>query len=186
MKAFNCAVWIDTRDLSRKAAAKHFDALLEGKIPQEFDRSVYAFFTDLTRRFPEPDEFTDEEMDGCPWACALENSGESVIMALLPDRHIEVFPVILELADKYGLVCFDAQNTIVHLPSHPGTGQEWFECLGVTRGSRKLDRVASSTGWSLLAYRSTLLNEWDRLFWIGLSRVGRAGEAHWSSFSRTQ
>ena len=40
-------------------------------------------------------------------------------MALLPDRHIEVFPVILELADKYGLVCFDAQNTIVHLPSRP-------------------------------------------------------------------
>jgi hypothetical protein len=117
MKASNCAVWIDTRDLSHKAAAKHFDALLEGKIPQAFDRSLYAFFTDLTRRFPEPDEFTDEEMDGCPWACALENSGESVIMALLPDRHVEVFPVILELADKYGLVCFDVQNTIVHLPS---------------------------------------------------------------------
>ena len=52
MKAFNCVVWIDTRDLSHKAAAKHFDALLEGKIPQAFDRSVYAFFTDLTRRFP--------------------------------------------------------------------------------------------------------------------------------------
>jgi hypothetical protein len=40
-------------------------------------------------------------------------------MALVPDRHAEVFPVILELADKYGLVCFDAQNTIVHLPSTP-------------------------------------------------------------------
>jgi hypothetical protein len=57
MKAFHCAVWIDARELSHKAAAKHYDALLEGKIPQAFDKSVYAFFTDLTRRFPEPDEF---------------------------------------------------------------------------------------------------------------------------------
>ena len=125
MKAFNCVVWIDTRDLSHKAAAKHFDAMLERKIPQAFDRSVYAFFIDLTRRFPEPDEFTDEVMDGCPWACALENSGESVIMALLPDRHIEVFPVILELRTST-VVCFDAQNAIVHLPSRRSSGSRRF------------------------------------------------------------
>ena len=126
MKAFNCAVWVDTRDLSHKAAAKHFDALLEGKIPQAFDRSVYAFFTDLTRRFPEPDEFTDEEMDGCPWAGALENSGESVIMALLPGRHVEVFPVIFGTCGqvRFGVLRCAKHHRSPAVTSHPGTGQE--------------------------------------------------------------
>jgi hypothetical protein len=117
MKAFHCAVWIDGGVPSHKEAAKHYDALLDGKVPQEFNRSVYAFFTDLTRRYPEPDELTDEDLDSCPWACGLEMSGESVLMAVLPDCYTEVFPVIMELADKYGLVCFDAHNTIVHPPS---------------------------------------------------------------------
>jgi hypothetical protein len=119
MKPFGCAVWIDARVLTHKEAAKHYAGLLEAKAPQEFSRSVYAFFIDLTRRYPEPDELNDEELNSCPWACALDLSGESVLMALTQDRYAEVFPVILELADKYGLVCFDAQNTIVHLPSTP-------------------------------------------------------------------
>ena len=119
MNAFYCAVWIDARVLSHKEAEKHYAAMLAGNTAQAFNGSVYAFLTDLTRRYPEPDELADEEIETCPWACALEVSGESVIMGLLPHRYAEVFPLIIELADKYGLVCFDPQNTVVHLPSSP-------------------------------------------------------------------
>ena len=117
MNRFHCAVWIDGRVLSHKEAAKHYAALLEGNPAPTFDRSVYAFVTELTRRYPELDEFADDP--SCPWACALDFSGEAVIMALMPERYADVFPVILQLSDKYGLVCFDPQNTIVHLPSRP-------------------------------------------------------------------
>ena len=117
MNRFHCAVWIDARVLSHKEAAKHYAALLEGNAAGTFNPSVYRFVTDLTRRYPEPDESVDD--DSSPWACALEICGESVMMALMPARYADVFPVILQLSDKYGLVCFDPQNNIVHLPSTP-------------------------------------------------------------------
>lgn len=59
----------------------------------------------------------EEDLDSSPWACALEISGSHVLLAMRPEQYSNAFPVILQLADQHGLVCFDPQNGKVHLPS---------------------------------------------------------------------
>jgi hypothetical protein len=73
---------------------------------------------ELTARYPEIDMLAEEDLDASPWSCALDRSGFHVIVAMLDDKAAEVVPVVLQLAEKYGLVCFDPQAMKVHLPSH--------------------------------------------------------------------
>lgn len=116
-KRFYLAVWRSEKDLCVRDAAKRFAAFMAGEAGTGFDESVHRFYSDLTRRFPDIDMMTDEEMDASPWACGLDVTGNHVIMALLHDRYAEVFPLILHLADVHDLVCFDPQNANVHLPA---------------------------------------------------------------------
>jgi hypothetical protein len=84
-----------------------------------FERhNVYAFYNDLTARYPEIDMLAEEDIDASPWASSLDRSGFHVIMFILEDRAEEVIPVVLELAERFGLICFDPQSKKVHLPSH--------------------------------------------------------------------
>ena len=117
MTSFRLAVWRNEETLSHKDAAKHYEALMAGSSSQTFSEAVYGFCSDLSHRYPDPDALSDDQLESCPWACALDFSGCHVIISLMPDRYAEVFPLILELADRYGLICYDPQNDIVHRPS---------------------------------------------------------------------
>jgi hypothetical protein len=113
------AVWHSERAISEKEAAEVYLKLYEQqRIPIEQHIDVYAFYNELTARYPEIDMLADEDLDACPWSCSLDRSGFHVIMTVLDEKSAEVVPVVLELAKKYGLVCFDQQATKVHLPSH--------------------------------------------------------------------
>ena len=115
--AFYLAIWSARDVLSNRDAAKYYAALLEGKAPQTFDEAVYAFSCALSRHFPDLESIADEDLEESPWASASELSGSHMIVALRPERYAAAFPVILRLAEEHGLVCFDPQNTKVHLPS---------------------------------------------------------------------
>lgn len=117
MTSFRLAVWSHGKALSPGDAAKYYAALMAGSFPDTFSEAVYEFCSDLTRRYPDPDTLSDDQVESCPWASAPDFSGCHVTMSLLPDRYAEVFPLILELADRYHLICYDPQNDIVHLPS---------------------------------------------------------------------
>lgn len=117
MASFRLAVWRSESVLSNKDAAKHYQLLVAGNMPQTFSEAVYGFCSDLLRRHPDPDSLSDDQVDSCPWACAPEFSGGQVLMYLIPERYADVFPLILELADRYDLTCYDPQNEIVHVPS---------------------------------------------------------------------
>ena len=96
-----------------------YAALVEGRAAATgFHAGVYGFHQELTRRYPDVDMVAEEDLDACPWACALDVSDHHVLMALLPDRYPGMLPLVLHLADRHGLVCFDPQNSQVHLPSH--------------------------------------------------------------------
>ncbi|MBZ5575972.1 MAG: hypothetical protein LAP40_05370 [Acidobacteriia bacterium] len=111
-------LWESDHAISDKQAAKRFAELLEGRgVPSEFNGGVYAFCADLTAHYPEIDMVPEEDLESCPWACAMESSAFHVILALRPDGYPKVFPLILQLADVHGLVCFDPQVFKVHLPS---------------------------------------------------------------------
>ena len=114
---FFLAVWPERRALSDKDAARYYTQLVEGRAPQAFDESVYGFSCALTGRFPDLEMIEDADLDSSPWASALEVAGSHILMAVRPELFSSVFPVILQLAEEHGLVCFDPQNTKVHLPS---------------------------------------------------------------------
>jgi hypothetical protein len=117
--SFNLAVWHSDRAISDKEAASLYAKLYEQKkIPIEQHIDVYAFYNELDARYPEINMIAEEELDACPWSCAHDRSGAHVIMSMLDDRSAEVVPVILKLAEEYGLVCFDPQAIKVYLPSH--------------------------------------------------------------------
>jgi len=115
------AVWHSQKAISEKEAADVYQMLYEQQqIPSVQHVDVYAFYNELTARYPDLDTLTDEEIEASPWACCFDRSGYHVIMFMLEQRADEVVPVILELAEMYGLVCFDAQTNKVHLPSNLG------------------------------------------------------------------
>ena len=117
MSRFYLAVWGGRKALSNREAAKHYEAIRAGEAPQTFDEAIYAFSCALTRHFPDLEMMAEEDLDSSPWASALEISGGHILMALQPDRYADAFPLTLQLAEEHGLVCFDPQNTKVHLPS---------------------------------------------------------------------
>ena len=116
---FYLGVWRSETTLSDKDAAKRYVALSEGQeIPKGFDAGVYKFHAQLTDMYPDLDLIPEDEEESSPWACSLEVSSTHVIMAIQPEWYTRVFPVILQLADQHGLVCYDPQNEKVHLSAH--------------------------------------------------------------------
>ena len=111
------AVWGGDSALSNRDAAKHYADLMEGRAPEAFDAAVYAFSCALNRYFPDLEMTAEDDMDNCPWAAAPDVSGNYLIMAVRSEHFATVFPLVLRLAEEHGLVCFDPQNTKVHLPS---------------------------------------------------------------------
>ena len=112
------AVWHSERAISDKEAADLFTRLYEQrKVPIEQHIDVYSFYNELSATYPEVDMVSEEDMDTCPWACAHERSGAHVIMSVMDEKAAELSPTILKLAEKHGLVCFDAQGNKVYLPS---------------------------------------------------------------------
>ena len=115
---FYLGIWSSESAPSDKDAAERYAALAAGQdVPTGFNAAVYAFYIELTSHYLDIEMVAEEERDSCPWACALEVSGVHVIMAMRPDKYANVFPLVLQLADRHGLVCFDPQNAKVHLPS---------------------------------------------------------------------
>ena len=111
-------VWRSEIPLSDRAAAKQYAALSEGQDAiNRFDAAVYAFYSQLIELYPALDMLPEDEEGSSPWASSPDFSGVHVSIAVQPNHHAKVFPVILHVAEKNGLVCFDPQNAKVHLPS---------------------------------------------------------------------
>ena len=102
-------------------------------IPVGENAAVDAFYKELTSRYPEIDTVPEEELYNCPWSCAHDRSGLHVLMAMAWSRCAEIAPVVLDLAAKHGLVCYDPQESKVHLPSQlkprPSRFRSWWQRL---------------------------------------------------------
>ena len=119
---FYLGVWSGEDPPTHQDAARQYAAFLERKQPAVFNEAVYTFYTELIRYYPNPDLVAEEDQDSCPWVSATEASGDFVQMVLKWERYAEVFPLVLQLAEKHGLVCFDPQNSNMHLPARPPAG----------------------------------------------------------------
>lgn len=117
--SYKLAIWHSERAVSDKEAADLYIKLFEQKkIPIEQHIDVYAFYNELAAYYPEIDMVAEEALDASPWSCTHDRSGAHVIVSMLDEKLAEVVPLILKLAERYGLVCFDPQTNKLHLPSY--------------------------------------------------------------------
>lgn len=79
-------------------------------------RGVYAFYSSLTSHYPEVEMVPQDELDACPWACALDVTGDHVIMAIQLEHAPRSLAILGPFAAQVELVCFDPQAGKVYLP----------------------------------------------------------------------
>jgi hypothetical protein len=115
------AVWKNTfMTLSDGQAAEVYASLCNGSngvgpaAPE-----VEAFYSDLTRKYPEIDTYSDDEIDAGPWSCLLSRSGNHVQMSMVWSRAEEIGAFVFELAKKHDLLLYDPQRGIVWRVPHP-------------------------------------------------------------------
>ena len=120
--SFDLAVWYSDAAPTGQQAANIYGNLCDQK-PVEISAkpAVDAFYHELIAKWQEidtvPEEFVDD-LDSCPWSCALDHTPVCVIMSCVWSRAATVAVFVAELAAKHGLVLFDPQSGTVILPPH--------------------------------------------------------------------
>jgi hypothetical protein len=134
-KPYYLAIWKPDRRISAADAARQYSAFTGGSQATDLDgsaltfcfefvESVYHFYCELVRHFPEVEMISDQDCESSPWACTLDLSEGHIIIALIEKRVAEVMPVILNLANVHGLTCYDPQAQKVH--QRIGRGRQLF------------------------------------------------------------
>jgi hypothetical protein len=115
--SYDLGVWYSKSSLSDQEAGDLYSKLsgLEW-MPAETSPAVEAFYKGLTSLYPEINSVPESEIDSCPWNCALHRSGGHVLICIAWSRVEEVAPIVISMAGKQGLICFDPQTGKVHLP----------------------------------------------------------------------
>ena len=105
------AVWHYDRKLSEKEALQRYTTLCDdpASLPGE-SAAIDNFYKELTAKYPEIDSIPEDAVDSCPWSCALDKNGTSVVMPIVWSRAGEVGRFIADLAEKHGLVLYDPQS----------------------------------------------------------------------------
>ncbi|MBI5759706.1 MAG: hypothetical protein HZA46_14405 [Planctomycetales bacterium] len=117
--SFDLAVWYSNKPLTDSEASEIYAAAGEAdsrNIIFERHASVREFFGELIVHFPDSRDLPEGEWDKCPWSCPLSVSDGCCEMCMSWSRVNDVVPLVLELAAKHGLVCFDPQSSRVFLP----------------------------------------------------------------------
>jgi hypothetical protein len=115
--SFYLGVWNSPTAISDKEAAARYRELSDEKSAEpQFDDQVYAFYSCLTRHYPEVEMVPEDQFDACPWACGIDLIDDHMIMAIQPEWTEKVVPFVRALAAEYELVCFDPQAGKVYLP----------------------------------------------------------------------
>jgi hypothetical protein len=114
--SFELGVWREDGPVTAEGAGDKYERVAEQNPPDgEPDPQVAAFHQEITSRFPDLDDLPDED-DSSPWMDYLDLSADGLFMKIAFSRVGEMAPYVIELAAKYGLVCYDPQEDVVHNP----------------------------------------------------------------------
>ena len=118
--SFDLGVWHSDGSVTDEEAGDLYTKLCEEKVVMTGESgAVEAFYHELTSHWPEIDTVPEEkidDLDNCPWSCALDRSGMHVIMACVWPKANEVAAFVYQLAMKHGLVLYNPQESTVYLP----------------------------------------------------------------------
>ncbi|MDH6217277.1 hypothetical protein [Streptomyces pseudovenezuelae] len=119
--SFDLAVWYEPGRISASLAAEKYKSLCDSSTSAAgvvVSDAVTAFHRALVVDFPElSDSAADSpRVEASPWTSGLDVSDAHVIMPISWGRADEIAPAVLALAGRHGLVCFDPQAEVLHLP----------------------------------------------------------------------
>ena len=79
--------------------------------------AVAAFYQELCAAYPEIDDWPEDDLDKCPWSVAHDRSDGYVLMCMQWGSVADdAAQLVVELADKHRLLCYDPQGPSVYLP----------------------------------------------------------------------
>jgi hypothetical protein len=146
--SFDLAVWFEPERISTSAAAEKYERLCDSDLSGArvvASEAVNAFWHALIVEFPElPVAWEDpQQVEASPWAVGLDVSEAHVILPMSWSQAGETAPKVLALADHHGLVCFDPQAEVFHLPpALRGTeGLSLQPCVGLKVEDPDLDVI---------------------------------------------
>jgi hypothetical protein len=120
--SFDLGVWYSNHPLTNKQACEIYLRLCEDGPYLEGDSpAVASFYEELTAHWPEIDTIPEDKIgdfDFCPWSCALDHGGMSVVMSCVWPQAESVGEFVERLAIKHGLLLYDPQADQVTLPEH--------------------------------------------------------------------
>ena len=129
--SFDLGVWYSSQPLTVAEAEACFSAFPGNengngtRSPNgqaAMDERLVRFVDELTSRYPQIDDVADDEIDACPWSLTFDFSPTHVKMPVMWTRAEEIATVVMEIAERHGLVCYDPQSRKIHLP--PGLRSE--------------------------------------------------------------
>lgn len=163
--SFDLAVWFESERVPVSEAVVTYERLCDGDLvgagvdPSE---AVAAFHRELTGRFPELSAAEgDGRAEASPWTAGLDVSVAHVIMPMSSGRAAGAAPEVVALAGRHGLVCFDPQAEVLHLPPalRGADGPSLQPCVGLKVEDADLDVIEravhrlSEENWFLILER---------------------------------
>ncbi|NBH12317.1 hypothetical protein [Amycolatopsis sp. SID8362] len=114
--SYDLYLWADPNPVTAEQARDIFERLAGG------DDSATApaagpleFAAELVKHFPRLEDLADA--DDSPWNMSPDATERGVILCMGLSRVAEAGPRIDELADRYGLVCYDPSTRQVRHPA---------------------------------------------------------------------
>jgi hypothetical protein len=115
--SYDLGVWYASRPITLKKAEDFYDRILDDDLKElEPHSGIQAFLTELTSRYPQIQDWNDDDIDNCPWSIAFDQSDRPVILCMAYSRTKELVPFIENLASKHDLVCYNPQSSRVKYP----------------------------------------------------------------------
>jgi hypothetical protein len=115
--SYDLALWDRNRQPSLNDIKEKYVRFCESQHAGEKGTGrVSSFFTDLEKRYPSINDYAEDRLDECPWACPFEICSDFAVVCMRWSSTDAVMPIITELARAHGLVCYDPQEESVHYP----------------------------------------------------------------------
>jgi len=156
--SWDLAILSNIVPLDADQALSAYWRLCDGEVWSEVlqpDGRIADFVREITARWPDINDVSDDQLDSCPWSIGLSPSPADVILCMRYDRVDVVAPVCVDTALRLGLNVFDPQAGVLHSPGQepraitptPPEERICAECGRPIGQSESFGKHIDSEGW---------------------------------------
>ena len=114
--SYDIGVFYTEKRLSDKDALKRYSAFCkEDDLSPYIETSekIQTFIQELTSIYPQIDDYDEDKLHKCPWSVMFDISEGHILMPITYSSIETVVPLIINLAEKHGLVVVDPQMEMI-------------------------------------------------------------------------